>query len=315
MIGVGEAAWLALPLGLLLGSGLWTLASLLPRVGAARLAVRLAPYLADISPAARRLVDDRRSEPGGALLVLVRPAVDRAGQLITVLLGGDDGVARRLRQAGERLEVRRFRSRQLLAAVLGLAVGVAAAVFAHRQGVLPPVLVPALPLVGGLAGLLLPEQLLAQRARRRQQRIAEELPTVLDFLGIALSAGEGIADTLARVARTGNGELSRELSRIVAETHAGVALPTALSRGADALALPALSRTVEQLVGALDRGAPLAEVLRSQAVDAREESRRRLLESAGKKEVGMMVPLVLLILPVTIAFALAPAALVLELAR
>lgn len=315
VIELGQSLWFAIPLGVLLGLGLWTLLALLPRFGAPRLSLRLAPYLTDISPAARRLLDDRRVEPAGALLVTLEPLADRARRGIAALLGGDDGVARRLRQAGDSSEVRRFRSRQLLATALGLAVGVVGAALAHRQGTLPPSLIPALVLAGGAAGLLLPEQLLARRARRRQQRIADELPTVLDFLSIALAAGEGVADALARAARSGNGELARELSRIVAETHSGVSLAVALTRGAEALALPTLTRTVDQLVGALERGAPLAEVLRVQAADARDESRRQLLESAGKKEVGMMVPLVLLILPVTVAFALAPASLVLELTR
>jgi len=53
-------------------------------------------------------------------------------------------------------------------------------------------------------------------------------------------------------------------------------------------------------------------VLRAQAADVRVEATRQLMESAGRKEVAMLVPLVFLILPVTIAFALAPAVLVLQ---
>jgi tight adherence protein C len=37
-----------------------------------------------------------------------------------------------------------------------------------------------------------------------------------------------------------------------------------------------------------------------------------LLEAAGRKEIGMMVPLVFLILPVTVAFAVWPGILVLQ---
>ena len=77
--------------------------------------------------------------------------------------------------------------------------------------------------------------------------------------------------------------------------------------------LPALSRVVEQLVTALDRGSPLVEVLRAQAQDSRDDAKRQLIESAGRKEVAMLVPLVFLILPVTVMFALFPATLVLEL--
>ena len=53
-------------------------------------------------------------------------------------------------------------------------------------------------------------------------------------------------------------------------------------------------------------------MLRAQAQDARDLAKRDLLESAGKKEVAMLIPLVFLILPTTIAFAVFPALLVIQ---
>ncbi len=210
------------------------------------------------------------------------------------------------------IAVERFRSRQLLAALGGLAVGVLIVAVWSRTNSLPGVASVALVLVCGTLGLFAPEQLLVRAARRRQARIADELPTVLEFLSLALSAGENVVDALRRVARTGHGELAREFARVVADIHAGAAVPDALTRCADAIDLPAFTRTTDQLVGALGRGTPLAEVLRAQAADVRVEATRQLMESAGRKEVAMLVPLVFLILPVTIAFALAPAVLVLQ---
>jgi tight adherence protein C len=66
------------------------------------------------------------------------------------------------------------------------------------------------------------------------------------------------------------------------------------------------------VTGALDRGTPLVEVLRAQAQDSRDDAKRRLLELAGRKEVAMLFPLVFLILPITIAFAIFPGILVLQ---
>jgi tight adherence protein C len=57
---------------------------------------------------------------------------------------------------------------------------------------------------------------------------------------------------------------------------------------------------------AVERGTPLAEVLRAQAVDVREAGKRALLESAGRREIGMMIPVVFFVLPVTVVFALFP---------
>jgi tight adherence protein C len=64
----------------------------------------------------------------------------------------------------------------------------------------------------------------------------------------------------------------------------------------------------------VERGTPLTEVLRAQAQDARENSKRELLESAGKREIFMLIPVVFLILPLVIVIALFPGIAVLELA-
>ena len=49
-----------------------------------------------------------------------------------------------------------------------------------------------------------------------------------------------------------------------------------------------------------------ADVLHSQALDVREAGRRRLIEEGGKREIAMMVPVIFLILPVTVVFAVFP---------
>jgi tight adherence protein C len=169
------------------------------------------------------------------------------------------------------------------------------------------------PVVGGIAGLVLCDSALERRAKRRLARISAELPTVLEFLALSLAAGEGLLDALRRVARVGSGELAAELGRVVGDVGTGIPVARAFDGLARRLALPAVSRLVDQLSGSLERGTPLAEVLRAQAQDAREVAKRELLESAGRKEVGMLVPLVFLILPLTIVFALFPGLFVLQL--
>ena len=60
------------------------------------------------------------------------------------------------------------------------------------------------------------------------------------------------------------------------------------------------------MVVAIERGTPLADVLRAQAADVREVGKRALLEAGGRKEISMMAPVVFLILPVTVLFAVYP---------
>jgi len=313
VVRVSPTLGLSIALGVLLGLGLWTLVALLPRMGASRLTERVAPYVLDVSAEARELRARRAGEPGTLFAELLGPLLERAGRGVAALLGGDATVERRLRQSGSTLTVPAFRARQLLWTAGGAALGILACLALARSATVSPPVAVVLAAAAAASGLLLPEQLLARRARGRMHRIAEELPTVLEFLSLALSAGETVRDALRRVARIGSGDLAEELGHVMADVEVGVPLTEALQRCAATLELPALSRVVEQLVTALDRGSPLVEVLRAQAQDSRDDAKRQLLESAGRKEVAMLVPLVFLILPVTIVFALFPATLVLEL--
>lgn len=304
---------LAVPVGVTLGLGLWTLLGLVPRIGATRLAARVAPYIADVSPEAREFLDRRPAEPLPFVGGLLAPAGRRIRSALVAVFGGDDSVERRLRQAGWTLTVEALRGRQLLGGAVGAGVGVLFAVAIARSSAVSPLLLGVVVAVCAAIGVLLPDQVLSRAARARRDRIAAELPTVLEFLTLSLSAGEAVLDALRRVANAGNGDLAREIAVVVAQVNAGVPLAVALERCADEIQLPALSRTVDQLVGALDRGTPLVDVLRAQAQDSRDDAKRSLLEAAGKKEIAMLVPLVFLILPVTVAFAIFPGVMVLRL--
>ena len=183
----------------------------------------------------------------------------------------------------------------------GGAVVVSLAVAGRFAG--PTVLLPVL---GAAAGALGCDAALTMRAKARSARIAEELPTVLDFLALCLAAGEGILDSIRRVADVGNGELAVELRRVVVDTGTGAPLATALNDLARRVEVPALGRAVDHLVAAIERGAPLAQALQDQASDAREEAKRGLIEQAGRREIGMLVVLVFAILPLSVVFAILP---------
>lgn len=296
--------------GLGLGLGLWSLAALLPRLTRPRLADRVAPYLVDVSDAAWELVQHTRTRRVPVVGALLDPALRALRAGTARMLGGTDAIAARLRQGASPLSVDEFRLRQVAWALGGLAAGTAVVIATSAQ--LPPVVAVAAPIVLGACGFVLRDQLLSRAITRRLARMAEELPTVLELLTLSLSAGEGIHDALRRVARSGSGELAAELGRVVAETGMGVPLATALGEASRDVRLPQFTRCVDAVVTALQRGTPVVEVLRAQADDARETGKRDLLEQAGKKEIGMLVPLVFLILPVTVLFAIFPGVVVLE---
>lgn len=303
----------AIVCGLGLGFGLWSLLGVVPRLNRPRLLYRVAPYLVDVSPGARALLARRSVNPLPIVGTVFSPLLDRLRSLLGAALGGPASIRLRLRQAGATIGPDAFRSQQLACALGGLGLGtVVAALFVAARSI-PLGLQVAIVVFCGVAGIFLRDYLLQRAAAARMRRMTEELPTVLEFLTLSLSAGEGILDAIRRVARISRGELAAELASTVAAVNTGLPFARSLHQLADGIRLPPLSRAVEQIVGALERGTPLAEVLRAQAQDARDEAKRDLLETAGKKEVAMLVPLVFLILPITIVFAIYPGIFVLQL--
>lgn len=298
--------------GVALGLGLWSILATLPRFSRPRLADRVAPYLVDVSEEARELTARTTVHPLPVIGALVQPVWGGARRGISRTLGGGATIAVRLRQSGSSHSVDDFRSRQMVWAVTGLIVGVIIAVVVGATRPVPIVVVIALPAIMAGLAFTVKDWLLRRDARARLRRIAAEFPTVVEFLTLSLSAGEGILDAVRRVARVSSGELAREFATAVAEVNSGIPVTTALGNVARNLRLPALSRCIDAITTALERGTPLAEVLRAQASDSRAEAKRDLLEAAGKKEVAMLVPLVFLILPCTVLFAIFPGVFVLQ---
>ncbi|SEN15311.1 pilus assembly protein [Cryobacterium sp. TMT1-3] len=308
-LGSSALGWAVL-CGSALGVGLWSLVSLTPRLTRPRLMDRVVPYILDISPEARRVQARRTVNPIPVLGSLFAPLVRTLTRGLSSLLGGSDTIARRLHQSGSAKTALEFRSVQLVWALLAFAAGTVITLV-----VLPDLLLPArlaLPFVASFGGAMLRDWLLQRAAAARLARMRSELPTILEFLTLSLSAGEGILDSIRRVSRTSSGELSREFAGVVADVHTGVPIAAALQTLSRDIQLPEVTRFVDQVTGALDRGSPLAEVLRAQAQDSRDQTKRTLLELAGKKEVAMLVPLVFLILPMTVLFAVFPGLVVLQ---
>jgi tight adherence protein C len=293
--------------GLLGATGVLVAVAAAPPLRRPRLADRLAPYLRDTAQPSRLLDDARPLTPLPALERLVGPLLVDAARQVDRALGGAASVRRRLDAAGRRMTVEQFRVEQLLWGVGGLLAGLLVTALAVLRGSsADPALFLVLAGVCGLAGLVLRDRSLTTEVQRREQRMLAELPTIAELLALAVAAGEGAVGALERVSRLSDGALAHELSDALAETRTGTSLVPALEAMAARTSLPALARFVDGMAIAVERGTPLADVLRAQAVDVRELSRRRLLETAGRKEIGMLVPVVFLVLPVTVVFALFP---------
>ena len=294
-------------LGALAATGLLLIAAGLPMARRPSLDDRLAPYLRDAPRPSRLLTNADALTPFPTAERLLRPVLQDAMRFVERWVGGSTGVRRRLEQLGTGTTVEQFRAEQVVWGGFGLAAALGLALLSVATGSgASPVTILATAVLLTLGGVLGRDRWLTREVARREQRMLEEFPTVAELLALAVTAGEGPVGALERVHRLSGGELSRELGRALQDARAGASLVLALEGVAARTSLAPLARFVDGVAIAVERGTPLAEVLRAQAVDVREAGKRSLLESAGRREIAMMVPVVFLVLPVTVVFVTVP---------
>jgi tight adherence protein C len=267
---------------------------------------RLAPTLRPRDRRSALLRDSDVTRTLGPLDRLLAPVVTDAAHWFERFGSTRADVQRRLDRAGLADSVEQFRARQLVWTTGALALGLAAALLLAVVRGSSPVVLAMLVLIAGAVGFVLCDQRLSAAARRREEQMLAEFPTVAELLALAVTAGEGPVPALERVAATARGELSDEIAAMLADVRSGTPIVGALHAMADRTGLATLTRFAEGVAVAMERGTPLAEVLRAQAQDVREAGRRALMETGGKKEVAMLVPVVFLVLPITVVFAVFP---------
>ncbi len=266
---------------------------------------RLAPYLRETArPSALLSRTAITSSP--SISRVLGPLARDSAKVVDKVLGGSASVRQRLVRCGRAPDVEAFRVEQVLWGAAGLAAGLLLAAVAWWRGSASVGPLTVLVLVAAALGVTGRDWALGQEATSRERRMLAEFPTVAEMLALSVSAGEGPVAALERVARLSDGELSGELRRTLADARAGASLPDALQSLSGRTGLAALARFVDGIVVAVERGTPLADVLRAQAQDVREVGQRALMDTAGRKEVLMMLPVVFLILPVTVLFAVYP---------
>jgi tight adherence protein C len=300
------SSWLGAILGLGCGIGLVLALFGSPPLRPIRLTDRIAPYLAD-TPAPSGLLGRAGNGSVGTLRRLLGPVTGRAVRWLDRLVGGAESVRRRLGGLGSAGSVEEFRIEQVVWGALGLIGGALALIISTAlRGDLDPVLIVGAALIGGIGGVLARDWWLSRQLALRETAMLAEFPVIADLLALAVVAGESPVDALQRVCRLTTGELTRDLRRALDDARTGAPITRALTDLGQRSTLEPFARFVQGLVVAIDRGTPLAGVLHAQATDVRESAKRALLEAGGQKELQMMVPVVFLILPVTVLFALYP---------
>jgi tight adherence protein C len=224
--------------------------------------------------------------------------------------GGSGGIAsvrRRLEQLGGTSTVEQFRAEQVVWGAVGLAAALAWRRCRSRPAPGPQ---PLAVLVS--AGVLTALGVLGARPLAHPSRSASassgcsrSSPTVAELLALAVTAGEGPVGALERVQRTSDGELSRELGRALSEARAGASLVKRSTASPAHLAHPAVPLRRRRR----HRRRARHPARRGPARPGRRRPGGRSPRAARVRrqaEIAMMVPVVFLVLPVTLLFALFP---------
>jgi tight adherence protein C len=161
-------------------------------------------------------------------------------------------------------------------------------------------------LAGGALGFFLPDVILYDISERRQEKIRNTLPDILDTLTVSVEAGLGFDAALAQVTRYGRGPLAGEFARVLQEMQIG------RSRVESLRALGARTNVTELrsfcaiVVQATELGVPIANVLREQAREMRIRRRQRAEELAQKVPVKILFPLIFCLFPAVFIVVLGP---------
>ncbi|MCY7402034.1 MAG: type II secretion system F family protein [Nocardioides sp.] len=301
-------------LGAVAGVGLVLVVLRIAVLGRPQLSIRVLPYVRDVprrdaGPALHTL----SSSPTTAAAGIFGPLLRSAAELVERVLGGSSSVRRRLQRAGLDRTVQDFRMEQVVWGLAGFAVMAAIGLVRTIGGSGDPVSALVLCALGFGFGVLMRDNRLSAQVKERERQILVEFPTVAELLALSVAAGESPVSALDRVVRRSHGALSVDLAQVLARIRTGEPVGQAFESLAQTTGLPIVARFATGITVAMERGTPLSDVLHAQAADVREAGRRLLIETAARKEIAMMAPVVFLVLPVTILFSFYPGVLGLRL--
>jgi tight adherence protein C len=143
-------------------------------------------------------------------------------------------------------------------------------------------------------------------SKRRIEKIEREFPQAVELFAVLISGGMSPAMALNQLSTRIEGEYAKVLISAVQSMKSGATLSASLAQITKQIDSKIVRRFNDSLLLAMERGTPLSEVLAQQVAEVRSSQRNVAIERSAKAEITLMVPVVFLILPVSVLFALWP---------
>lgn len=148
--------------------------------------------------------------------------------------------------------------------------------------------------------------------KRVRRQIDSELPDLIDLACGALLTGQSLHSALERVADRSKSIVATELQVFLRNVALGQSLSSELAALCERKPTAAMKEFINKISLSIVRGTPIATSFESLSATLRERRAFELLRQAGVNETKMLIPLVALVLPTTVLFALYPSVTVLN---
>jgi len=140
----------------------------------------------------------------------------------------------------------------------------------------------------------------------KQNEINEELVSILQMLSIMISAGESPMMAMKYVAQRSDGVIPNLIKQSFVKYESGRNIAQTMDFIAVATSSSQVRRLTNSIQIAIERGTPILDVLNTQVQALNKQINISLLKKSGKSEITLLIPVVFLILPVSISFAIWP---------
>ena len=144
------------------------------------------------------------------------------------------------------------------------------------------------------------------RSQINQAELNQELSKMLQMLAIMISAGESSVGALKYISERSSGRLIALIKASLNNYKNNGNLFSTLEYLSSATNSAQVRRLLNAVRVSSERGSPILDTLQNQVRSLNKEIKVNLLNKAGKSEIALLVPVVFLILPTSILFAVWP---------